>query len=250
MFVEQLTVAITTKAFGYFNVTGYDMELLCEYHSFHPNVETVIRNANYKQSIPATLPWHDWIVFDHRLNPVSSSISAADYKSIEYSLESDALISKLLIVPQWQHKTSGVKTMKLDQNLYIVVQSVSEILFEGSVSTVKSQYDLTLDETDNTMAVEKLLDNAYSFYIPITFGLRRDQERFTGGLALSSITNPRITVYPNEAVYRTGSTSGSAGFKFPSSADYELFDVKVIGKRHFFLRIDSDTGVITRSIES
>jgi len=242
LFVEPLTVVITTKPFGYFPVTGYDVELVCQYHSFHPNVETVIRNANYKQSIPATIPWHDWITFENRLSLSSTKI--------EYSLESDALVSTLLVCPQWQHKASGVKTMKLDQNLYIVVRSLSEILFEGSVASLRHRYDLTLDETDATAGVETILDDAYQFYYPIHFGIRRDQERFTGGLALSSITNPILSVYASEQIYR-GSAPVVSSDEFPVDlVNYEEFDVKIVAKRHFFLRIDSDTGVITRSIES
>lgn len=245
LFVESLSLVITTKDFGYMNITGYDMELHCEYHSFHPNVETVIRNANYKPTIPATLPWYDWIVFDNRISRSQGVI--------EYSLESDALISTLLICPQRLHIPTGVKTIRMEQNFYIVVRSLSEILFEGSVASLRHRYDLKLDETDASVSQEatNVLDSAYKFYIPIHFGLRRDKERFTGGLALSSITNPRISIYANEAVYR-GASGGSTGFAFPPDvADvYDLFDVKVIGKRHFFLRIDSDTGVITRSIEA
>jgi hypothetical protein len=244
LFVESLSLVVHTKDFGYFNIAGYDMELRCEFHSFHPNVETVIRNANYKQGIPATLPWHDWIQFDHRLNPLETSF-------LDYSLESDALISKILVVPQWKNKATNVKTMILSQNLYIVIRSMSEILFEGSVASLRNRYDLCMDETDATQAAETILDNAYAFYIPIHFGLRRDQERFTGGLALSSLTNPRILIYPNEFVYRTGSNGGKLTNQFPKNTNnYDAFDVKVLGKRHFFLRIDSDTGVITRSIES
>jgi hypothetical protein len=240
LFVESLSLVVQSKDFGYFDIDGYDMELHCEYHSFHPNVETVIRNANYKQSIPATLPWHDWIQFDQQTN---------NSMFIEYSLESDALISKILVVPQWKHMNANVKTMKLSQNLYIVIRSLSEVLFEGSVASLRTRYDLCMDETDATQAVETILDDAYSFYIPIHFGLRRDQERFTGGLALSSITNPRIQVYPNENVYRSGNASKLTDL-FPSKSNYEAMDFKILGKRHFFLRIDSDTGVITRSIES
>lgn len=243
LFVESLSLVVQTKDFGYFAISGYEMELRCEFHSFHPNVETVIRNANYKQGIPATLPWHDWIQFDHRMNPLET-------KFIEYSLESDAIISKLLVVPQWKRKNVEVRAMYLTQNLYIVIRSLSEVLFEGSFASLRHRHDLCMDETDANQAPDMILDPAYSFYIPLNFGLRRDQERFTGGLALSSITNPRIQIYPNEHVYRTGDNTGPSTYQFPSDGDHDAFDVKILGKRHFFLRIDSDTGVITRSIES
>lgn len=243
LFVESLSLVVQTKEFGYFPVTGYDMELHCEFHSFHPNVETVIRNANYKQSIPATIPWHDWMVFDHRTN-------AGNTTFIEYALDSDALISKLLVIFQWRHKDANVKTIKSTQNYYIVIRSVSEVLFEGSAALLKRRHDLCLDENDASHYPENEDDDTTCFYIPISFGLRRDNERFTGGLALSSITNPRIAIYPNEYVYRTGDNAGRQAYTFMSHAAYDPFDVKIIGKRHFFLRIDSDTGVITRSIES
>lgn len=242
-FIEPLTVCVTTKAFGYFPITGYSMELVCGYHSFHPNVESVIRNANYKQSIPATLPWHEWIQFDNRLSTSSSSV--------EYSLESDALISKLLIVPQYPHKASGVRTVRWNQNFYVVIRSSSQVVYEGSMAGLRTESDLVLDETESDLSDENELDEAYRFYYPITFGLRRDQERFTGGLALSSLVNARITIYPNESVYRSGTPSTDVGSQFVQSTQlYDSLDFKIIGKRHFFLRIDSDTGVITRSIEA
>lgn len=241
LFVEPLSIVVTSKDFGYFPTSGYDMYLNCEYHSFHPNVETVIRNANYKQEIPATLPWHDWIVFDNRVSYSSTSI--------EYSLESDALISKLLIIPKWMHTASKVSSTKINENVYIVIRSLSEILYEGSLLDNKNRHDLIMDEFQAPLHPDICEDEAYSTYIPIHFGLRRDKERFSGGLALSSITNPRVTIYPNEAVYRSGDTSMSC-FGFPTAMTYEPYDFKIIGKRHFFLRIDSDTGVMTRSIES
>lgn len=246
LFVETLSLVVTTKDFSYFATTGYDMELICDFHSFHPNVETVIRNANYKQMIPATLPWHDWIVFDHRIN--SAGDSSVNGK-ITYSLESDALISKLLVVPQNNVNVAGrgtIRTIATTQNFYIVVRSLSEVLFEGSVANLKASYDLTLDETDASRHPEIVLDASTAFYIPINFGLRGDNERFTGGLALSSITNPRIEVYASEAVYRGGAVTSNTSSSFPTAE----FDFKILAKRHFFLRIDSDTGVITRSIES
>lgn len=242
LFIEPLTVVVTTKSFGYFDISGYDVELVCHYHSFHPNVETVIRNANYKQAVPATIPWHDWITFDHQLESTN--------RSLTYSLESDALISTILVCPQWEHIASGVKTYRTSQNMYIVIQSLSEVLFEGSVASLLHSQDLILDESDATCYTETILDPAYLFYIPIHLGIRRDKERFTGGLALSSITNPRLTVYASEAVYRTGAAGTLPSDVFPNAAGYNAFDVKILAKRHFFLRIDSDTGVITRSIES
>lgn len=241
LFVENLSLVVTTKQFGFVSaLTGYDMELRCEFHSFHPNVETVIRNANYKQNIPATLPWHDWIEFDNRITQSNNVV--------EYSLESDALVSTLIVLPQWKFTARDVRFANIHQNFYIVIRSLSEVLFEGSVAEMKTKYDLILDETDATAQGTNMtgIDKSQKYYIPICFGLRRDKERFTGGLALSSITNPRISIYANESVYR-GDTSTH---QFITSANYEALDFKIIGKRHFFLRIDSDTGVISRSIES
>lgn len=243
LFVEPLTLVVTTKDFGYATISGYEMMLECEYHQYHPNVETVIRNANYKQGIPATLPWHDWIHFDNQITKTASKI--------EYSLESDALVSTLIICPQHLHNLSQVKTTIHLQDFYVVVRSLSEVLFEGALSSLNFRYDLVLNETDHRHYYEKALDPSYKFYYAIEFGLTRDHERFSGGLALSSMTNPTISIYPNEQVYRGAQPVEDTAYGFPkSTATYPDFDFKILGKRQFFLRIDSDTGVITRSIES
>lgn len=243
LFVEPLTLVVSTKSFDVFtNVdpAGYDLELMCDYHSFHPNVETVIRNANYKQSIPATLPWHDWIEFHNQLSRGVSHIT--------YSLESDALISTLIVIPQLQSNDFNMRHFACPLNMYFVITSASEILYEGSSKMTHLRTDLTLDETDANAFPDLMLDPNYSTYYAIRLGLRRDAERFTGGLALSSLVTPQITIYANEMAYRSAAGIYSAAL-LPAIPNY-TFDVKVIAKRHFFMRIDSDTGVITRSIES
>jgi len=245
-FVENLSVFVTTKHWGLSVMSHYEMCLEVVYHNFHPNVETVLRNANYKQGIPATLPWHEYVRFDR----VSRGSGAVD--RIIVDLSSDAIISKLLVTPVRRSKvhTQGVvDTIVLRQNPYVVVSSLSEVLFEGSWQQCVDRDDVVLDEAEwRSLPYHQAPDCMP--YIPINLGLKRDVERWTGGLALSSLVNPTLTIYANESVYR-GASSGLDTEVFPGdSAEFGPLTFDVIGKRHFLLRIDSDTGVISRSIES
>lgn len=249
LFVETLNLVVTTKDFGFFPIDNYDMELHCYYHSFHPNVETVIRNANFKQSIPATLPWYDWIEFP---NVVKDNAQ----QKITCNLDSDALISSIIVIPLLESTAFNVTHMKSAQNLYFVLTSASQLLFEGSAAMIDLNDPLILDETDAGKHFRSGTDSAFCWYFPLNLGLRQDNERFTGGLALSSLVTPVLTVYPSEMVYRNGVSGVTYGNRFPyylypfGSYSSNAFNVRVIAKRHYFLRIDSDTGVITRSIET
>jgi hypothetical protein len=252
-FVEPLTLVVKAQPFAYLPSTGYDMALVCEYHEFHPNVETALRNANYKQSIPATIPSHDWILFDRRLNH--------DPIKRVYALDSDALISAFVIVSsrpaaygtynEQLAYTRGTGTTTATSflnllNMYVVVEANGEVLLEGSVQDFHEDYSCILNE-DYGKRYPDIVEDASLWYFSINLGLTTDNERFSGGLALSSLNNARISIYPNKLVYTGGAMSSVGTDDVFTDTNFGL---KVYAKRHFLLRIDSDTGVITRSIES
>ena len=238
-FVENLSIVVSMRSDPFFHDTisaynKYFMELTCDYHQYHPNVETVIRNANYKQGIPATLPWYDWIRFQHKL---------VDSDSVKtYNLESDALISEILIIP-----TVLKAALRIYQSYYVVITANSQVIHECTVGDAIGVLgsDRTVDGVSKTQSV-KALSSPYSrCYIPIVFGLYRSHDHFSGGLSLANLTNPRIHIYPNRAVYLGLSPSINSVTQFIAALDFEI-----VAKRHYLLRVDSDTGVITRTIES
>lgn len=256
-FIEPLTFVVKAKQFPYFGseLVSYQMMIECGYHEFHPNVETALRNANYKPSVPATLPWSDWIQFERRL--------AMDGTKRVYALDSDALISEIVVVPclrTWQNDLtvqplvrlySGATTVKLSQNYYVVIQGNGEILLEGSVERLTNESYLQLNEDYRAPSADLYLDES-SWYFSFKLGITSYEERFSGGLALSSLSNASISIYLNEAAYNNANVNlgTSSYFNAVEDASTNQFEFKVFAKRHFLLRIDSDTGVLTRSIES
>ena len=237
-FLETLTLAVTTRHCELFQAdsnSGYDMELVCYYHQFHPNVETVIRNANYKPGIPATLPWWEYVQCTNRLI-VSSNL-------IQYSLDSDLLISEILVAPKWETtkgKTSSYLWTRL--NAYLVLTCNGEVLYEGDAIRATQDSEYVLQDNETHMVRTHQEDGTMIIRFSLQYG-----EIFTGGLALASLNNVVLSVYPSYSNY----VSASATATFPSAASgTQPFDVSVILKRHYLLRIDSDTGVVSRAIES
>lgn len=237
-FLETLTVSVETKFSNLFQLNsdssaGYSMELVCYYHQFHPNVETVIRNANYKPGIPATLPWWEYV-------PVLNQIQSSS-KLIQYNLDSDSVCSELLIIPQ--QKTNAPKTVTYawsQMNPYFVLTANGEILCETDALDTVQDANYKFNEHDQLLAKDSKSDGP----IVIRFGMRFG-ETFTGGLALASLNNVILSIYPSRANY----LSSAATNEFPTVID-AIFDMKVVMKRHYMLRIDSDTGVVSRAIES
>lgn len=232
-FLEQLSLEVRTKFAPLFvssNLSGYDMQLIASYHQFHPNVESVIRNANYKPSIPASLPWSEWVEVG---DPVVTTENI-----IQLHVHSDALMSEMLVMFSLSDVFSGLSTLEWDSfnwNPYIVVSSNGETIVEGDALSLNSDNEIAMKEGDERSGRVTF----FSSSISIRFGLRFG-ETFTGGLSLASLSNVVVSVYPSQDKYR-----GVVNDVFAPSTE-----VKLIMKRHYLLRIDSDTGVVSRSIES
>lgn len=251
-FVEALSLMVTTKALPSHHAAAlqkedyYSLQLVCAYHNFHPNVENVIRNSNYETGSPATLPYYDWVKFERRTSPNTATDRVA------YSLESDSLVSDLVIVPKYE-KASQPSILTVDRNYYVVISSNSEVLYESSYIDMIDALGkpMVFDENDAyPISMQEMDEPTMRAYMPVRLSMRKLKDCFTGGLALSSISNPIITIYANEYVYRNGAYSISDA-KLPSVADAgAIMEFTIVGKRHFLLRIDSDTGVMSRTIES
>lgn len=75
---------------------------------------------------------------------------------------------------------------------------------------------------------------------PIKFGMQANQNFYTGGLALQTISNPTLEV----TAYKNGSPVES-GDEF-----WVKYDVELILRHSQMIRIDSDTGIITTTLTS
>lgn len=235
-FLETLTLSVKTKYCQLFQEasSGYDMELVCYYHQFHPNVETVIRNANYKPGIPATLPWWEYVPCTNRIVATTSII--------QYLLDSDLLISELLIAPKWEFTDSQTSSyVWTRQNVYLVLTSNGEVLYEGDAIRATQDGEYVMQDNETHMVRTHQEDGTMIIRFSMQYG-----EIFTGGISLASLHNVVLSIYPSQTKYLNPSSTDA----FPTVAGQPEFDVSVIQKRHYMLRIDSDTGVVSRAIES
>jgi hypothetical protein len=125
--------------------------------------------------------------------------------------------------------------------MYLVLTSNGEVLYEGDAirSTQDSEYVMQDNETHMVRTHQE--DGTMIIRFSMQYG-----EIFTGGISLASLHNVVLSVYPSQSKYLNPSSTDA----FPVVANQPNFDVSVIQKRHYLLRIDSDTGVVSRAIES
>jgi len=117
------------------------------------------------------------------------------------------------------------------QYLSMVTSQPSELV--GVSESTKGVTELL-----QTMRVGKVQLGFSHAMFPIKFGMQANQNFYTGGIALQTISNPtlEITAYANGAPVTT--------------AFWDTYDAEVTLRYSQMLRIDSDTGVITTTLTS
>lgn len=260
-FVEEMEIQIDTKNFGsgYNEWTNnisssdsayYDMELHVVYRNWHDNIENSIRQANYKPSIPASIYGSNWYA-------ESSKIVDANIPTLSIPLTCRNLTTQICIVVkssstsdvlpyseyQWQKnihnahfkyelKGSGKTLWKSDN---IDNKGPDALLFEldGKVnhtyaSDAYEDYSLVrcFGESVTQTSVQPSFCKNLSV---INFGLQSHDSFYTGGIALQTISNPTIDI------------------QLPLVHSSLIFTVYC--RYANIINIDSDTGVITRTLD-
>lgn len=260
-FVEEMEIQINTKNFGsgYNEWTNninssdsayYDMELHVVYRNWHDNIENSIRQANYKPSIPASIYGSNWYA-------ESSKIVDADIPTLSIPLTCRNLTTQICIVVkssstsnvlpyseyQWQKniynnhfkyelKGSGKTLWKSDN---IDNNGPDALLFEldGKVNHTYAS-DAYEDYSQVRCVAPKVTQTSVqpSFcknLSVINFGLQSHDSFYTGGIALQTISNPTIDI------------------QLPLVHPSLIFTVYC--RYANIINIDSDTGVITRTLD-
>lgn len=261
-FVEEMEIQVDTKEFGsgyntwINNISStdsayYDMELHVVYRNWHDNIENSIRQANYKPSIPASIYASNWYIESPVTVPTTSStvsipltcrnlttqicIVAKINSTIttifpysEYSLDRSSTNNFYF---KYELKGSGKTLWKSDN---IDSQGPDALLFEldGNVNNTYAS-DAYQDHTVVRVVSECTQNSVQPTFSKnlsvVNFGLQSHDSFYTGGIALQTISNPSITI------------------QLPVSHAEMIFTVYC--RYANIINIDSDTGVITRTLD-
>jgi len=286
-FVENLEVKVKmkgavgiTSGTGTSGVNGYRMSLVCLYHNFHDVIENSIRDQNYKRGFPASIYTHDY-VREGRIEAPSTG------NKLQCFIQSVNLVSEIILqikrkVPSVTQVSTTATSVGLEYgpmrrdshserlNLKITMTGSGRTIWEAYARELGGpdlhDYPLADGHAYGDDLVEQPLkapvrtttraitDAAQTAFLAMTtstirvggcvlgfegmhcmrFGFQAKDNYYTGGLALQTISNPTITI---EAL------GGSM------DNPWNTFTFDVILKTCNMLRIDSDTGIITRTLD-
>jgi len=232
----------------------HELELTLDYIQFHGNVEEVIRNENFKPDVPAALLQSDYevhkAVFDKTI--IQGDGSRTLYRA---PLNTDGLVTDIFVVPKVHPATLEYERYSRFEN-----EGFHFELFSGGISIMsgfKAEFDgvesLQYSTVTRQYQNEGVLPLRWSRCgTRIRLALNNTDEYFDGGISFQSLVAPELVI---SAVYRTNSPTQ---FKTEVDGDEDdnikdspqLLEFDVVLKRKNLLRIDGNTGKISKSLES
>lgn len=235
----------------------HELSLSCNFINFHENVEEVIRNENFKPNVPAVLLASDHLLFKARHQ--SSSPFETDLQENIYSvdLSTDALVSDIFIVPKIRVSNNAFERYMapIEVAATMELKSGGETIFSGN----KIEYDGY--EGSHYSTVTRQYQNEGVFPLRwsrcgthIRLALNNTDEFFDGGVSFQSLINPVLTIKLYSTVsgsYQFADMTGNGDQTNVKVSDKpQLIEFDVVLKRKVMLRIDGNTGKLSKSLES
>lgn len=270
-FVDDLSVSVDLRddpaLTSFANATdssAFRCSLVCLYHNFHDVIENSIRDQNFKRGFPASVYSHNYVrenqtavsgtklTFRFRNSNLISEIYCAlkTVPGVNQSVHSSALPNtpgtfkftlygsgrQLWQAYSWELCGPDTADYQLaDAHAYgedLTHPVQARRVTNGSI-TYPANATLTSIPLDGVTL-------GFSQLYCLRFGFQAHDSFYTGGLALQTISNPTLEI---EAM-----GLGTAPWDAPG-ADEVKNSMDVILKTCQMLRIDSDTGVITTSLD-
>jgi hypothetical protein len=229
--VETVSSAVDLMQASPWTIGTVSMSLLSYYHNFHDNTENAIRNENYKRGVPASILQYDTIT--DNADGYYVDLTSGPEQKIE--IKSNRLMYGLTLVLE---KAASLTTMLGQQFTEPSVLPNSVELWGSGVRlwfgtpaelalTDFEDYNLSTRSERPLARGNKLHLNAHVYYMK--FGFQNNELINTGSVGLQTVNNPYLLI------------------KWPASATFARARVYV--HNYAMIRIDSDTGVINKSMD-
>ena len=233
----------------------HDLELVVDFVNFHENVEEVIRNENFKPDVPAALLQSDYLKFAGTY--VRSEDVGTGGKNVYYEtkLNTDALVTDIFIVPKVSPADRSYERPQSMRNtgFYFELRSSNEVVmsgFKGELDGVEARHYSTVTRQYQNEGVLPL--RWASGGTRIRLGLNNTDEYFDGGISFQSLVEPTLVIratVPTTNPFEFYVDEG-ANQLYDLTTAPQLVEFDVILKRKVMLRIDGNTGKISKSLES
>ncbi len=227
-FVEDLEVHVETNTLASLFSTVpdtqlLDIELVCLFHNFHDTTEQAIRNENYQEGEPASVLLYD----TYEESPVTITSGTL---TATVPLKSNNLAYGITLVAyksgdglQWNSTSSRFSKVELwtTSQRYVFGSTLETHFMDTSDYILSSRTERRLShDTGNASLLPYYLQ----------FGLQHNELINTGCVGLQTVNSPELRL------------------TLPVTAGFDV-TVKVYVHYHALVRIDSGSGVITRTID-
>lgn len=267
----------------------HEVELVLLYHNWHDNIENTIRNSNYKRGVPASVYSTNWVRAATTVAAVSNTLpitipltsrnlitelvivarsKATNGDALETlkRRKSDYTMFDNQTCEYYVEFTGSGKTIWSGSSQELLGPDsadydLSERRLAGGDAAFGGKHDVRKSEVTHgrepsysrqeTSLTKSSLQSVtqcgvdYSFgdnMFLMRFGFQTSDEFYSGGVALQTISNPTITIKPRAI------DSQIYGTPQQGWVEREVeFDVYV--KHANLVRIDSDTGAVTRTLD-
>jgi len=237
----------------------HHVTLVAEFMNYHENVEETIRNANFKPNVPAELLSNDQNIVRALYQRESEKQSQRTLVYVA-DLKGDGLLTDLFVVPRITLENQRYSRCEgfLKQAVRFVIKSGGETLFEASKGEIDgfggAAYSTIGRQYQNVGVLPERWKRCGTH---IRLGLNNSDEMFDGGISLQSLVDPVLEIHVTIDVSNLPTSvwefpvDQGAGQTSDLSGDGK-FQLKwdVVMKKKVMLRIDGNTGTISKSMES
>jgi hypothetical protein len=253
--VTQVLTAGGTSATPFSRTDEHELELSVDFINYHENVEEVIRNENFKPDIPAALLQSDNLLYKATFDSTKEAGTFGTQHLYTADLNTDALVSDIFIASKVFPSSRAYERYESFNNVayYFELVSGGNVILSG----LKGEFDGI--ESVNYSTVTRQHQNEGVLPLRYTkagthirLALNNTDEYFDGGISFQSLVTPQLRIYltystavnPSFAIDEGAAETGSLNVN-PSQVEFD-----VVLKRKVMLRIDGNTGKISKSLES
>jgi hypothetical protein len=230
-----------------------NVEALAFYHNFHDATAQAIRDSNYKPETPANLLQYNTYMESEKF---LSADDLQNTRAISIPITTNNLVfgttlmvRRRLLGSNAQKRDHYFQTLPLKSiTLTASGQQIYQSVLDENVLTDCWDFDLATGKVgrkyNNAVSIQSRIDpisgeSCYFYYIPYSFS--SDMTYNSGCLAFQTLNNPILTIEVNVG------TGATAPFDIvPVDSEWT---VQVFHNYFNMLRIDSNTGAITRSLD-
>lgn len=232
------------------------VEALCYFHNFHDSTSQAIRDSNFKPGTPASLLMYN--TYMETVRPIKLSELQAT-TSIQALITTNNLvfgttffIRRRSVSPLLSNKRDHyMQTLPIKEvSLTASGQQIYNAVFDEAQLTDVFDHDLASGKLgrkyDRRLIAQSIDDpvTGESFYVyHIPYGFSSDMTYNSGSIAFQTLNNPVLNVTVDVG------SGASRPFEVTGDAAKEEFELVIYHNYFNMMRIDSNTGAITRSLD-